>query len=237
VTPVEECLNRFLDRGDDEDSDVHIDASKNMILSVVYMCGPSVSVVREQITCLSHIIEETFKSKYQYEFLCFVPKKHKTIIYELENLADALKAIRIFRADSVFEAFVWGCVKGRGRYVVDARQVVYEIDHISEACKNQEGFIRVLQPEGLPSAFCIPISGAKDVLLNVFKRLHFLGYGAFFEMEFLCEMMERKIDFVKREYGMSRITFSVEIEFLVHLLMRQIMLYLYEIGKWKLPEK
>jgi hypothetical protein len=151
-----------------------------ILLSVIYVCTSEVYVIREQLTCLSHLIASSFARRVRYEFLCFVPPDSKRL------LAGQLSAVRVFRmkSDEPILRFMAAACYARGRLLVDARQLCYEIDRLKEK-RPGEQFITMLCPAGQPSAFERPIAGEKEALIALFRSVHCTAYGAQYEMELL----------------------------------------------------
>jgi hypothetical protein len=87
----------------------------------------------------------------------------------------------------------------------------YEIDHISKASKDKEGFFSVFQSKSVPDAFYIPMKVAKSVLFIFFNIFYFLAYDASFDNNKLiialiinlCNSLQRKSLYT---YNVSTIT-------------------------------
>lgn len=212
---------------DDLDSNiVSLQPHKGMLLSVVYLCDRDVFIIREQITCLSHIISKTFPETRGIEFLCFIPNENKSIMAQMENLQQSIRSIRIFRIDSKSQSkrFVHGALFAKGKFVVDARQLVYELDDLKNSSDN---FIKFVHQRGKHNCFTVPVCGTKTALITAFTRLHLLEDGSFYEMDILAKLNEIETIVVEGDIETQGSVLS-------HLIRRYFMMKFYQSGIYKL---
>jgi hypothetical protein len=206
-------------------------ATKRMTFSVVYICSSEVCVIREQLTCLSHLIASAFDDFLQYEFLCFIPPEFRHIIPTLSRLANQFTSIRIFAADSASptQNFMLASCFARGRIVVDARQLCYEIDELKTSL--QRRFIRFLCPWDHLFCFRIPIAGDKLSLLDVFRDVHCSSFGSSYEIDLVCQVHAIEVQTVSRPFGKR--SYSIFSSW-AHRFMQWFIFNMYYFGVWSM---
>jgi hypothetical protein len=232
-TLVESEINDYL-ADPDSNPDFCPWPTKSMTFSVVYICSSEVYVIREQLTCLSHVIASEFDDFVQYKFLCFVPPEFRHIIPTLSDLANQLTAIRVFAADSdsPIQNFMLASCFARGRIIVDARQLCYEIDGLKASLHRR--FLRFLRPVGHPFCFSIPIAGDKQSLLDVFRDVRCSSFGSSYEIDLVCQIHEIEVETVTRPFGKR--SYSVFSDW-AHRSMRWFMLNMYKWGVWSVHSR
>lgn len=225
-TAVEKLVIQML--ANPRNTDVHVAPRKAMILSVVYLCENEVSVIREQIACLAHVITNAFHGAVNAEFLCYIPDKWKRIEPHMERLVDQLP-LRMFRIpdSNVIHRFGLASAHARGKVVVDARAVCHEISYIVGNLDKR--FIRFVRDEGASEAETVPVSGSKDALLAVARGMRLLEEGSFEEMEMLAKIGRIEID-ISTISGGERAPKTAD---WVWKLAKR----MYESGYWKIPVK
>lgn len=222
---------------DEIKDNIFLEPYKNYLISVIYRCDSEISVIREQIVCLSHILSKEPKMlKYRYEFICLVPPHMNQIYDKLVHLSHDFTAIRPFLISNLNDLgqFMFGGLNSRGKFVVDAGYLVDELDFIL-SFNYESGFVKCIKPE-FQSNFKItrflPIIATKDSISTVFRQMHTTGIGSFAEFEFLCFNYKVTFDFKVVNYTKIR---HPMIELLYSSMIQKIIMFMYFSRYWSLP--
>ena len=229
-TLIRQLINEYME--DPATSEVYLEAKRACAISVVYLCENEPYVIREQLTCLAHVISSTFTNGVNAEFLCFITDEWKMIVPQMERLAQSLQCVRLFRVreNNPIVLFALGSMYARGRIIVDARHLCSEIDCISKNLQTQ--FVRFVHEPGLHESTTIPISGDKKSLMKIFRSLHLMGPGAFYEMNLLACVNSVHTEVVQRG-GIDRTVFGV-MYVLKSLVWRWVMQQMYANRMWSI---
>ena len=196
-TIIRKLINQYVE--DPMSSDIYIAPKKNWTISVIYSCESNAQVVREQITCLSHVISKTFPGRVNAEFLCFVSDDWKDMWEPLQRVSNSLQSMRLFRIHEKNPVlrFALGSMYARSRIIVDARQLCNEIDYIT--ANPDVEFVRFMRDENIPECPTLPISGTKPSLVKIFRNLHLTGPGSFCEMDLLARVNSVETEVIDRQ--------------------------------------
>jgi hypothetical protein len=214
---------------DPVNTDFPPDPSRPVHFSVLYRCSKDVWVIREQITCLSHLLASAFPKPVFYEFLGFVTPEYKWLLKPLARLSFQFSGVRVIRTDcdSHSNRFVLGTAYARGQIILDAQHLISEIDHFP-GWKGRP-FVKFIRPLGGDDAFTVPVAGQKVALMKVLKGLHLMDFGAYFELNSLCFMHKVEIFTEDRRFGPEKQSL---VELYCHHIMRFFMGRMYLWGGW-----
>jgi hypothetical protein len=226
-TLMQRELASYID--DPDGADFQPDPSHHIHFSVLYRCCTDVWVIREQITCLSHLLASAFPKPIFYEFICLVTPQYKYLLTPLARLSLQFSGVRIYRTrcDSHFNRFVLATAYARGQIILDAQPLIYEIDNLA-SWKNR-AFVKFARPLNGDDAFSIPVAGQKAVLMKILKGLHLMNFGAYFELNLLCYLHKIEVFTEERRFGPEKESMAALI---CHRAMKFYMERMYLWGCW-----
>ena len=216
---------------------IFLEPSKNYFISIIYKCDSEISIIREQLVCLSHILSKQLNfRKERYEFICLVPPYINQLYDKLLNLSRSLTAIRPFLIDNLsdLEQFMFGGLNSKGKFIVDARYLVYELDFIL-SIRHRSDYVKCIRPENQLSSIVtrfLPIIATKRAVTTVFRQMHTTGIGSFAEFEFLC--FNYKITFDVIPFNYIKIKHPI-IESFYSSIIQKIIMSMYYFRYWAIP--
>lgn len=232
---VESESDRYSDEFIQKNRDnIFLEPYKDYFISVIYRCDSEISVIREQIVCLSHILSKQLNFKKQhYEFICLVPPYIDQLYDKLIYLSHDLTVIRPFLVENLTDLgqFMYGGLNSKGKFIVDARYLAYELDFILSIRKKSH-YIKCIRPNNVflsKITRFLPIIATKDTMTTVFRQMHTTGLGSFAEFEFLC--FNYKVTFDINPFNYIRIHHPI-IESLYSSFIQKIIFCMYFFRYW-----
>ncbi|EAY17944.1 hypothetical protein TVAG_225700 [Trichomonas vaginalis G3] len=156
--------------------------SQTVNLSVIYHAFSTLSLIREQISCLIALLEENFPEDFKFQIIAlhapvsmFTKKQMKTL-FPQDN-----RIVFIESKNGEFEHFVLGCAKSSGSIIVDSRYIAQMIDVIktsgTDFIEFQERIVDSLVYDPDPVRFINPIALSKQTANQLLTNLPSYPYG------------------------------------------------------------
>lgn len=224
----ETIMDEIIDSFSMEDICLKTDCS--VYLSVIYVCNDDAAVIREQITCLSHVIARALGRHRNYEFICLTPTSRSHTLRDMDHLCDQIEVMNsyVINVDSFTDttSFLIGSCFAKGRFIINARYVASEIDNIKPINKPLVVFAEA--PDDISSS--IPILGTKSAVMIALSRCHFTGPGSAREMMYLCHANRIRYNFHHYNFGSAE---KSQLWRLMDKTFEKIMEFMYEHNYWR----
>ncbi|KAH0793281.1 hypothetical protein GPJ56_002839 [Histomonas meleagridis] len=204
--------NTYVVRNNNKIPIIHTKPESGVYLSVIYQLTKSLDVSIEQIKIMKQLLDEKLDEN-SYEIICSYPNSTEKYTSQLPEIR---KTFKIFpyqsENSSLLGKLVEGTIRARGKYVIDAHAIIYELDKIPK----DGSYFSVISPKldnppvfYKPNNILIPVCGSKEELMQIFLKLHNINisYGAGTEISYICKKHKIQMDISKHIYGPSALSF------------------------------
>ncbi|KAH0795462.1 hypothetical protein GPJ56_000675 [Histomonas meleagridis] len=203
--------NSYYVRNNEKIPIIHMKPENGIYLSVIYQLTKNLEVSIEQIKILQQLISENIDES--YEIVCFYP--HAKAVYT-KQVPEIIKRFDIFpyqcQDNTELGRFVEGAIRARGKYVLNAYMIAYEIDRIPK----DGSYLSVVSPKldtapmfYNPLNILVPVCGSKEELMRLFLNLHNLNvrYGVGAELSHICRQQKLQMNVSQLRFGPSTVSF------------------------------